>query len=53
MATETVTSILLSDPPPVPAETPVRPVDEDYAATVAAGYVEDDETFGIRIGGPR
>lgn len=53
MAIETVTSPLLSEPPPAPAEKPVRPVDDDYAKTVDAGYVETLEAFGARIDGNR
>lgn len=49
MAVETVTSPLLSDPPPPPAEKAAQPVDEDYAKTVKAGYVESLEAFGARI----
>lgn len=39
--TETVVSVLLSDPPPV-LVAPVRPVDPDYAATVDAKFIETD-----------
>lgn len=49
MTIETVTSPLLSDPPPVPAEKSARPVDEDYVKTVKAGYVESLEAFGARM----
>lgn len=47
MATDIV-STLLSDPPAVP-QPKDRPVDEDYAKTVKAGYVETLEAFGARI----
>lgn len=49
MAIETVTSPLLSDPPLAPAEKAVRPVGEDYAKSVDAGYVESLEAFGARM----
>lgn len=50
--TETVVPVLLSNPPAVPeAPMPLRPVDPDFADTVAAGYVETDAEFGARIRG--
>lgn len=49
MALETVTSPLLSDPPPAPAEKTDRPVDEDYAASEAAGYVESFKDYDARM----
>lgn len=49
MAIETVPSPLLSDPPPAPAEKAVRPVDEDYAASEAAGYVESFKEYDARM----
>ncbi|MFE2850641.1 hypothetical protein ACFXJO_05835 [Streptomyces lavendulae] len=56
---ETVTSVLLSDPPPALVAPALlrglgllpREVDPDFAATVAAGYVESVEAFGARIEG--
>ncbi|KOU50533.1 hypothetical protein ADK55_18465 [Streptomyces sp. WM4235] len=48
MTSVTVSSPLLSDPPPVPPK-PVRPVDPDFAATEDAGYIESLEAFGARI----
>lgn len=48
-AIETVTSPLLSDPPPTPAEKTARPVDENFVKTVDAGYVESLAEFGARI----
>lgn len=55
MAIETVLSPLLSDTPAVmPTPTPaVRAVDPDYADTEAAGYIESDEAFAVRIGIPQ
>jgi hypothetical protein len=44
----TVSSPLLSDPPPAPRQV-VRPVDPDFAATEDAGYIESLEAFGARI----
>ncbi|MEU6397820.1 hypothetical protein ABZ867_12670 [Streptomyces cinnamoneus] len=57
--TETVVSVLLSDPPPVLVAPALlrglglvaRPVDPDFADTVAAGYVEDVDAWWARIGG--
>ncbi|MBT2477586.1 hypothetical protein [Streptomyces sp. ISL-94] len=59
MATETVVSVLLSDPPPVLVAPALlrglglveRPVDPDFADTLAAGYIESDIAFATRIGG--
>lgn len=59
MRTETVVSVLLSDPPPVLIAPALlrglglieRPFDADFADTVVAGYVEGVEAFGARIGG--
>lgn len=48
MATTTVTSPLLSDPPAAP-RLKDRPVDPDYAKSVDAGYVESLEAFGARM----
>jgi hypothetical protein len=57
--TEAVTSVLLSDLPPVLVAPALlrglglvaREPDPDFADSVAAGYVEDVESFGSRIGG--
>ncbi|MFG2748075.1 hypothetical protein [Streptomyces xanthophaeus] len=43
-----IVSPLLSDPPAVPQPKDLR-ADEDYAASVAAGFVESLEAFGARI----
>ncbi|MEU9415220.1 hypothetical protein [Streptomyces sp. NPDC048272] len=48
MTSVTVSSPLLSDPPPVPPQV-VRPVDPDFAATERDGFVESLEAFGARI----
>lgn len=48
MATTTVTSPLLSDPPAAP-RLKERPVDPDFTKTVDAGYVESLEAFGARM----
>lgn len=50
--TETVTSVLLSDPP-AEVEVPARVVDKDYADSVKAGYVETPDAWMARIGGLR
>ncbi|MGW9371130.1 hypothetical protein ACWGVR_14105 [Streptomyces xanthophaeus] len=43
-----IMSPLLSDPP-VPPVRKDRPADEDFAASVRAGYVESLAEFGARI----
>ncbi|WP_411102505.1 hypothetical protein [Streptomyces sp. cmx-4-9] len=48
MAMETVVSPLLTDPPAAPSRKAL-PVDPDFAATAAAGYVETLEEFGARM----
>ncbi|MFF4848736.1 hypothetical protein [Streptomyces sp. NPDC001194] len=56
---ETVTSVLLSDPPPVLVAPALlrglglleRDVDPDFADTLAAGYVESPDEWIARIGG--
>ncbi|MCY0916971.1 hypothetical protein OS965_02120 [Streptomyces sp. H27-G5] len=48
MTSVTVSSPLLSDPPPAPT-VQVRPVDPDFVATEDAGYVESLDAFGARI----
>jgi hypothetical protein len=60
--TETVVSVLLSDPPPVLVAPALlrglgptcRPVDPDVADTEAAGYIERDvDAWYAQIGGER
>lgn len=48
MTSVTVSSPLLSDPPPIPPAKD-RPIDPDFAATEDAGYIESLEAFGARI----
>lgn len=52
MAIETVTSSLLSDPPADP-KPQAQPVSQDFADTVAAGYVETADVWITRTGKAR
>jgi hypothetical protein len=59
--TETVVSVLLSDPPPVLVAPALlrglglvaRPVDPDFAESLRDGFVESLDQWDARIGGPR
>ncbi|MCY0962451.1 hypothetical protein [Streptomyces sp. H27-H5] len=48
MTSVTVSSPLLSDPPPAPPAQ-VRPVDPDFAITERDGFIESLAEFGARI----
>ncbi|MGW6872849.1 hypothetical protein ACWGHA_11000 [Streptomyces xanthophaeus] len=49
MAIETVSSELLSDPPPAPVEKPTRAVSKDYTDSLRDGFTESLEAFSARL----